>query len=207
MTSEYLPPPPNEEIQDLTQQTPVRHRSTQNNFSQQRTLISQSTQLENNKLREAQNNVVELIKRKYAIIRAFINKVIAPKSIHCLTDFNRIQHDTLVKNEKLNKELLKKYSETFNKIFGINSKVTKNTPDDKIKSDYIIKFIRLCLETIGYVMVRKIVTKSVTIKDNKNNINNKDNRDDNKDNKDNKIETIKTSYYTINLKPIMTFRK
>lgn len=112
-----------------------------------------------NTLLAAQKNVIENIKRKYMIVRFFINKVISPKKVHCLTEFKYVSHDDLVKNETNNKELLKRYGELYEKLLGINCKVKKDTLDDKIHKDYIIKFIRLCLESIGYVLVKKIVDK------------------------------------------------
>lgn len=193
-----LPPPPAIDSLKPTTKTqpqitqPSSHASSTFKPAAQQArypLTSPQTQLENDKLKEAQKNIAELIQRKYVIIRAFINKVIAPKNIHCLIDFSKISHDTIVGNETLNKDLLKRYSETFNKVFGIKSKITKSTPDDKIKSSYIIKFIRMCLESIGYVMVRKIINKKI------------------KSSKSTEVKTIKTSYYTITLKPSMTFRK
>lgn len=112
--------------------------------------------IEDTKLLESQKNVMQNIKKKYVLIRSFINKVLAPNSIYCLTDFQSIKHETIIANSQNNKTLLKKYSEFFNKILGITSIVTKDTPDDKISDNYIITFLRMCLESIGYVMTKKI---------------------------------------------------
>jgi len=112
--------------------------------------------IEDSKLIETQKNIMQNIKKKYSLIRNFINKVLAPNSIYCLTDFKSIKHDVIVSNSQNNKTLLKKYSEFYNKVLGIKSTVTKNTPDDKINDNYIIIFLRMCLESIGYVMIKKI---------------------------------------------------
>ena len=82
--------------------------------------------------------------------------------IYRLTDFNKVQHETLVKNEENNKRLLKKYFPTLNKslALGITNIINQDTANESIKKDYIIKFIKLCVESIGYTLEKKIIDKT-----------------------------------------------
>lgn len=114
----------------------------------------------NNLLFAVENTVINDSKSKYVLVRLFINKVLDPLSIYCLTDFVQISKELLVKNEQRNRDLLRAYSETFNKIIGTKSIITKDTPDDKIKKDYIIKFIKQSVGAMGYVMTGKITNKT-----------------------------------------------
>jgi len=128
-------------------------------------------EVEANKLLESQRNIMQNIKKKYVLIRSFINKVIAPNSIYCLTDFKSVKHEIIIANSQNNKTLLKKYSDFFNKALGIKSIVNKDTPDNKISDNYIITFLRMCLESIGYEMTKKIngftkeATYTISVKD------------------------------------------
>jgi len=114
----------------------------------------------NNLLFATENNMINDMKSKYILVRLFINKVLEPLSIYCLTDFVKVSKELLTKNEQRNRDLLRAYSETFNKILGTKSVITKDTPDDKIKKDYIIKFIKQSVNALGYVMSGKIINKT-----------------------------------------------
>jgi hypothetical protein len=113
-----------------------------------------------NLLLNIQKNIIAENKKKYILIRFFINKVLDPKSIFCLTDFSNVSQEIIISNVERNRQLLKTYSESYNKSLGIKSVVTKDTLDEKIKPDYVIKFIKMCLASIGYILVGRVVDKT-----------------------------------------------
>lgn len=95
------------------------------------------------------------IQNKYEIALLFINLVLAPNKIGKLTEFRKIEEDSILKNVTNNKRLIKKYSQNFKTMFSFKTTIDENTTDDKIDKKYIIKFIRLIVSHIGYVLTSK----------------------------------------------------
>lgn len=154
-----------------TQQQPLSECKKDNNSSLQAESLQTKEQQKQHLISEAkiiqtdflllntQKNLMTCNKKKYALVKFFINKVLDPNSVFCLTEFVNVPKDTIVNNVERNKELLRTYSESYSNLLGFKSIITKNTPNEEIKNDYIIKFIKQCLTAIGYVFVGRITDK------------------------------------------------
>ena len=95
-----------------------------------------------------------ILKEKYDIILNFINDWINnDKNIvyESLVKFTNIRESILLKNDKHNRNILKKYSEQINNIF----KLDPNEDIDDTQDKYMIIFLTKLLNYIDYVLIKK----------------------------------------------------
>jgi hypothetical protein len=106
-------------------------------------------------IREFEKFKAFVIKEKYNVILQFINEWLGT-DYKTINNFSNRLEDDLLKNEKENRCLCRKYAEIFNKKFGIDLEVDSNTDSDEIKNKYIVFLLSKMVNSIDYHLSKKI---------------------------------------------------
>lgn len=98
------------------------------------------------KVESFKNNV---LKEKYDMVIRFLNEW-TNLNIKSLTDFQNMNENDLLKNQKHIHGVVRKYSEIFEKTFKIDLSVDDSTDSDDIKDKYIIFILSKVLIDLDY---------------------------------------------------------
>jgi len=107
------------------------------------------------------------IKDKYDIILKFINEWL--NTTHdSLAKFKNINETTLLKNNKHNRDIVRKYCDVFQKKFNVDLSIDEETSSEEINDKYIIYLLMKMLNLIEYSLTKKEFNKKTyyTIKKN-----------------------------------------
>ena len=95
-----------------------------------------------------------IVKDKYDSILSFINEWLKVEIV-ALSDFKNVRETVLLKDDKHNRVVVRKYCEIFREKFGVDLSVDEDTGSDEIKDMYVIQLLRKMLGLINYTLLRK----------------------------------------------------
>lgn len=101
-----------------------------------------------------------IFQEKYNIILQFVNEWLN-SDYKSLTYFKNKCEDELLKNEKINRNICRKYSEIFKKRFELDLIVDLDTDSDEIKDKYIIYLLTKMLQSIEYILYKKDIKNKI----------------------------------------------
>lgn len=95
-----------------------------------------------------------ILEERYNVILEFMNSWIESE-FTSLTDFKNLDEEKLLKNPKLNRTIVRKYSDIFQNKYEIDLSVGIDTDSDEIKDKYIIYLTMKMLGTIDYYFAKR----------------------------------------------------
>lgn len=108
-------------------------------------------------VRDIQSSLDDYNAQKYQKVLTFINKLLYPldKKVKSLTEFKRIKIQSIVKHDKYNRKILRKYSPDLVELFNISVKIDEEVSSDDITNNFIISFTSKLLLAYGYKLVKR----------------------------------------------------
>jgi hypothetical protein len=100
----------------------------------------------------------DLRKENYNIALEFMNKWFEVEvEFNSLSDFKNISEDSLFKNAKKNRKLLKEYCPIFKEKFNIDTNINKDTKKNDIPPTAIQRIANKILEHINFKFIRTTI--------------------------------------------------
>lgn len=112
----------------------------------------------NQYIRKVEKYKIEVLKEKYDEVLNFINEWTNGK--YCaLSEFKNIQETILLKDDKHNRKMVRKYSDIFKDKFDIDLSFDIDTDSDEINDKYIIYLLMKIVGLIDYTLTKKEFNK------------------------------------------------
>lgn len=108
----------------------------------------------NQYMKRVEKYKIQLLQSKYDVILNFVNDWTENK-YEALSEFKNIQEKILLKNNKHNRDIVRKYSDIFRDKFDIDLSFDMETDSDEINDKYIIYLLMKMLVLINYTLSKK----------------------------------------------------
>lgn len=112
------------------------------------------TESVNQYMKKVERYKIKLLQNKYDHIVKFVNEWTNNK-YHALTEFKNIDEKILLKDDKYNRDIVRKYSDIFKDKFKVDLSFNAETDSDEINDKYIIHLLMKMLVLIDYILIRK----------------------------------------------------
>lgn len=112
----------------------------------------------NQYIRKVEKYKIQVLKEKYDEVLNFINEW-TNSNYYALSEFKNIQETILLKDDKHNRNIVRKYSDIFKDKFDIDLSFDMNTDSDEINDKYIIYLLMKIVGLIDYVLTKKEFNK------------------------------------------------